>query len=71
MPVEVVTCRQCRFQMTINSQRLFDLQERLERLLTEKKVLNSKVISDAYDSFKSAVTKVSLYHKLFQNKYIV
>ncbi|XP_062568800.1 uncharacterized protein LOC134230955 isoform X2 [Saccostrea cucullata] len=44
--------------MTVNTQRLSDVQERLEKLLTDKKCLNSKVTSDAFSGFKAAVSKV-------------
>ena len=44
--------------MTINSQRLLDVQDRLEKLLTDKKTLNSKVTADAYSQFKLALEKV-------------
>ncbi|KAK3100738.1 hypothetical protein FSP39_024450 [Pinctada imbricata] len=43
--------------MTINSQKLYDVQERLERILTEKKSLNSKVTADAYGHFKDTIVK--------------
>ncbi|XP_021346259.1 hyaluronan mediated motility receptor-like isoform X2 [Mizuhopecten yessoensis] len=44
--------------MTINSQRLFEIQERLEKLLTEKKVLNSKIVADSFKNFQVQVTKI-------------
>ncbi|XP_048774476.2 major antigen-like isoform X1 [Ostrea edulis] len=44
--------------MTVNSQRLSDVQDRLEKLLTDKKCLNSKVTSDAFSGFRAAVSKV-------------
>ena len=48
--------------MTINSQRLLDVQDRLEKLLTDKKTLNSKVTADAYSQFKLALEKVRETH---------
>ncbi|XP_022323706.2 uncharacterized protein LOC111126515 isoform X2 [Crassostrea virginica] len=44
--------------MTVNSQRLTEVQDRLEKLLTDKKCLNSKVTSDAFAGFRTAVGKV-------------
>nr|XP_022326920.1 myosin-3-like isoform X2 [Crassostrea virginica] len=44
--------------MTVNSQRLTEVQDRLEKLLTDKKCLNSKVTSDAFTGFRTAVGKV-------------
>nr|XP_022323707.1 myosin-3-like isoform X3 [Crassostrea virginica] len=44
--------------MTVNSQRLTEVQDRLEKLLTDKKCLNSKVTSDAFGGFRTAVGKV-------------
>lgn len=58
---DLLTCPVCQFQMTINSQRLFEIQERLENLLTEKKVLNSKIVADSFKNFQSQVTKVGFY----------
>eukprot|EP00105_Crassostrea_gigas_P012547 XP_011428570.1 PREDICTED: paramyosin isoform X2 [Crassostrea gigas] len=43
--------------MTVNSQRLTDVQVRLEKLLTDKKCLNSKVTSDAFAGFRTAIGK--------------
>ncbi|XP_033742394.1 golgin IMH1-like isoform X4 [Pecten maximus] len=44
--------------MTINSQRLFEIQERLEKLLTEKKVLNSKIVAESFRNFQAQVIKI-------------
>ncbi|XP_060080922.1 uncharacterized protein LOC132560277 [Ylistrum balloti] len=55
---DILTCRVCQFQMTINSQRLFEIQERLEKLLTEKKVLNSKIVAESFKNFQTQVTKI-------------
>lgn len=44
--------------MTVNSQRLTTLQQSLENLLTEKRTLNSKVISDSYNVFKNSISKL-------------
>ncbi|XP_069129596.1 uncharacterized protein [Argopecten irradians] len=44
--------------MTINSQKLFDIQERLEKLLTDKKVLNSKIVAESFRNFQAQVTKI-------------
>ncbi|XP_063413723.1 girdin-like isoform X3 [Mytilus trossulus] len=43
--------------MTVNTQRLTTLQQSLENLLTEKRTLNSKVISDSYNHFKNCISK--------------
>ncbi|XP_033742392.1 golgin IMH1-like isoform X2 [Pecten maximus] len=55
---DILTCRVCQFQMTINSQRLFEIQERLEKLLTEKKVLNSKIVAESFRNFQAQVIKI-------------
>ncbi|XP_076117657.1 uncharacterized protein LOC143085280 isoform X3 [Mytilus galloprovincialis] len=43
--------------MTVNTQRLTTLQQSLENLLTEKRTLNSKIISDSYNHFKNCISK--------------
>lgn len=64
----IVTCPLCCFQMTINSKKLRESQEEIERLLKEKQAFNSNVVTEIYAQFKESAIQVSILICAFRPK---